>query len=101
MGKGDIKKRINACVAQLPQREEIERVLLFGSQLHGDAGEKSDVDLLLELRRPINIGLFDLARIRQSLEEALEMEVDVTTPDALSKYIRDDVLQEAEVIYEK
>lgn len=101
MSTHDIRQKVQTCVRDLPQREQIERILLFGSHLHGDAQEDSDVDLLIELRKPVQIGLFELARIQRALEQALEKEVDITTPDALSKYIRDGILQEAEVIYEK
>ena len=101
MGIPDIKKKVQACMATLPQREKIERILLFGSHLHGEARQDSDVDLLIELRKPVEIGLFEFSRIQRALEKALEKQVDLGTPDSLSKYIRDDVLQEAEVIYEK
>ena len=97
----DIRKKVQACLATLPQQEEIERILLFGSHLHDEAREDSDVDLLIELRKPVEIGLFEFTRIQRALEQALEKQVDLGTPDSLSKYIREEVLQEAEVIYEK
>lgn len=101
MSKDELKRAIQQAVQQLPQRGEINKILLFGSHLHGDATEESDIDLLIELQKPITIGLFEFARIERELAEALKKKVDLTTPDSLSKYIRDDVLAEAEVLYEK
>ena len=39
--------------------------------------------------------------IYTDLSEMLGLEVDMVTPQALSKYIKDGVLQQAETIYER
>ena len=83
----------------MPQGENVHKVSLFGSYLHGNAKNNSDVDLLLELKEPV--GYFELARIERQFEESLAQKVDLVEPEALSKYFRDDVLTEAQVPYER
>lgn len=68
-------------------------VRLFGSVARGDAGEASDIDLLVTFER--GRSLLDQIGLQQDLEEALGMKVDVVSSGGLSPYIRDAVLAEA------
>ncbi len=71
----------------------VERLQVFGSVARGEGGPHSDVDFLVEMRRPA--GLFKLARLRLALCDWLGCEVDLGTPASLRAEIRDDVLAEA------
>ncbi len=82
----------------MPARDKVRRVALFGSRLHGTAKSKSDVDLLIEFTKPV--GYFTLASMERTLSEAIGAPVDLVTPKSLSKYFRDEVLREAEPLYE-
>ena len=84
------------------KREEILRIAaahgaqnirLFGSVSRGEAGPKSDVDILVRLEP--GRSLLDLIAIKQDLEDLLGCEVDVVTEEAVSPYIREQVLKEA------
>jgi uncharacterized protein len=66
---------------------------LFGSVARNQARKKSDVDFLVEFSKPV--GLFQFARLKMYLEEVLGHEVDLVTPDALRKELREDILREA------
>ena len=66
---------------------------LFGSVARDEAGPESDVDLLIELGRPM--GLFDLGRIQVRLEEIMGCKVDLVMPDALRPRLRTRFLAEA------
>ena len=70
-----------------------QNVRVFGSVSCGEAGAKSDVDLLVKLEP--GRSLLDLIAIKQELEDLLGREVDVLTEDAVSAYIREQVLKEA------
>jgi predicted nucleotidyltransferase len=70
-----------------------QNVQVFGSLSRGEAGTKSDVDLLVKLEP--GRSLLDLIAIKQELEDLLGREVDVVTEDAVSPYIREQVLKEA------
>ena len=70
-----------------------QNVRIFGSVSRGEAGAKSDVDLLVKLEP--GRSLLDLIAIKQELEDLLGRVVDVVTEDAVSPYIREQVLKEA------
>jgi predicted nucleotidyltransferase len=66
---------------------------LFGSVARDEAGPDSDVDVLIELNRSLD--LFDLGHIQLRLEEILGCRVDLVMPDALRPRLRARVLDEA------
>ncbi|MCL5775036.1 MAG: nucleotidyltransferase family protein [Patescibacteria group bacterium] len=71
---------------------------LFGSIARGEADEKSDVDILVEL--PKGKSLFDLIDLQDKLETTLGKKVDIGTYASIKRVIRDKVLKEQVVIYE-
>ena len=84
------------------KREEILRIAsahgarnirLFGSVSRGEGGPKRDVDILVKLEP--GRSLLDIIAIKQDLEDLLGCEVDVVTEEAVSPYIREQVLKEA------
>ena len=101
MGKEELKKKIKEAVEKDPLKEDIQKVSLFGSFVHGDFKQDSDVDVLIEFTPTASIGFFELARIKRNMEGFVDRDVDLLTPEALSKYFRAEVLKEAEKIYEK
>ncbi len=86
-------------IVEICKRNDIEFCALFGSFARGEAGEDSDIDLLVRFSK--RIGLFEFVGIGQELEEALKRKVDLATEDCLSPYIRENVLRDLHVIYEK
>ena len=76
----------------------IRKLAVFGSALHGDARPDSDFDVLVEFEPGHVPGLAFFA-IEQELSELLGRKVDLNTPQFLSPYFRNQVLQEAEVQY--
>lgn len=71
----------------------VSSLSLFGSVARNEARRNSDVDILVEFDRPI--GLFEFARLKLYLEELLGREVDLVTPEALRKELKETILQEA------
>lgn len=66
---------------------------VFGSVVHGDDTDGSDLDLLIDPRP--DTSLLDLAQIQVELEAQLGIPIDVLTPGALPMKFRDQVLREA------
>ncbi len=66
---------------------------VFGSVLHGDDTDESDLDLLVEPTPDTT--LLDIARIQNRLQQILGIQVDVLTPKALPERFREAVLKEA------
>ncbi|CAG9187214.1 hypothetical protein LMG23994_06658 [Cupriavidus pinatubonensis] len=74
-----------------PHRASNPRV--FGSVVHGDDTEGSDLDLLIDPTPDTT--LFDIGAIRLELLQLLGVPVDVLTPKALPEKFRATVLAEA------
>jgi len=86
-------------------RELIRRIVLahrasnprvFGSGVHGEDSEHSDLDLLVDPAP--DASLLDIAHIQVELETSLGVSVDVLTPGALPAKFRTQVLREARAV---
>ena len=71
----------------------IHSLSVFGSVARGQVRKNSDVDILVDFEKPV--GLFEYARLKMYLEGVLGREVDLVTPEALRKELREDILREA------
>ena len=89
-------------IALQQHRDEVRRIVLshrvagvrvFGSALHGDDAEDSDLDLLVEPTSETT--LFDIAKIQIEVARLLNVSVDVLTPNALPDKFRAQVMSEA------
>ncbi len=87
-------------LAALCARYHIRRLALFGSVLRDDFSPASDVDVLVEFE-PGHVPGLDFFGIQDELSELLGRRVDLNTPQCLSPYFRDEVLAEAEALYEQ
>ncbi len=85
-------------IAGFCRRNHIRRLALFGSVLRDDFGPDSDVDVLVEFEPGVRVGLRFFTMERE-LSEILGREVDLNTPDFLSRYFRHEVMAEAELQY--
>lgn len=89
-------------VAAICQRYHIRTLALFGSVLREDFTADSDVDVLVEFEPGRTPGFFTIARIARELSPLLGgHEVDVRTPQDLSRYFRDEVVSTAFAVYGK
>lgn len=92
--KIDLRELERICV-----QNDVTRLRLFGSVVRGEDTPGSDIDLLVEFSAPKS--LLDLVGLEQELEDALGRDVDLLTPASLSPYLRDRILAEARVLYER
>jgi predicted nucleotidyltransferase len=83
------------------KRRHIRRMWFFGSVLRQDFGPESDIDVLVEFEAGARVTLFDMVDMQDELATLLGRDVDLATPDGLSRYIRDEVLTQAQVIYDQ
>ncbi len=79
----------------LLNRYSIRNIYLFGSSARDEATDASDIDLIVEFSPDARIGLFRFSRLRQELSQLLNCSMDLTTPDALHKDLKADILKEA------
>jgi predicted nucleotidyltransferase len=87
-------------IADFCRCRHIRRLAVFGSALRSDFNETSDIDILVEFEPEYIPSLFGMARMERELSALLGgRKVDLRTPEDLSRYFRQDVLNEAEVQY--
>ena len=79
----------------------IRKLSLFGSALRENFGPDSDIDILVEFEPEARIDFFDVVTIEMGLTEIMGRQVDLRTPEELSRYFRQEVLDRAEVLYER
>ena len=101
MDKEQIKKTLLEAVKNGPYFESIKSVAIFGSYVNGTPSSDSDIDVLIDFEPSAVIGFFALSDIKNNFESFLKKSVDMLTPAAISKYFRDEVLSQAETVYEK
>jgi predicted nucleotidyltransferase len=78
----------------------IRRIRVYGSAVRGDFDPaRSDVDLLIDFQPGKTPG-FAFFALSEELAEILGRRVDVNTEQMLSRHFRDEVLSEAELLYD-
>lgn len=89
-----------AAIAAFCQKHHIRKMALFGSVLRHDFQPSSDIDVLVEFD-PQHIPGLAFFGMEHELAMLLGHVVDLNTPQFLSSAFRQEVLQEARVIYEQ
>lgn len=74
----------------------VTNVRVFGSVVHGEDTENSDLDILVEPTQATT--LMDIAKIQWELAQLLPVAVDVLTPNGLPAKFRAQVLAEAQAV---
>jgi predicted nucleotidyltransferase len=87
-------------IAAFCRRHHIRRLALFGSVLRGDLGPDSDIDVSVEFD-PNHIPGLAFFAMQRELSQILGREVDLNTPQFLSPYFRQQVQDEAAVIFDQ
>jgi len=85
--------RLRDLKPQIRKRFKAKEIQFFGSNVRGEQGEGSDIDILVEFEEGAD--LFDLVGLATFLEEELQRKVDVIPKQALREELRDSILREA------
>ena len=93
MSASEITNQLQRLLPALRREYDLESLSVFGSYVRDEQRPDSDLDLLVDLDE--NHSLLDRIAITQELEEYLGCKVDVLSPRALHKLIRDEILHEA------
>ena len=86
-------------IAGFFRKHHLIKRALFGSVLTDRFGPDSDVDVLFEYDPKHVPTLFDVVRMERELSGILGRKVDMRTPRDLSRYFRDEVVNNAAVQY--
>src|SRR3954453_11746800 len=85
-------------IADFCRRHHIRWLAVFGSALREDFGPESDLDILVVFE-PGHVPGLAFFGMQEELSALLGREVDLNTPDFLSPYFRDRVMDEAVTYY--
>ena len=80
---------IQKIVVPIAHAYGVKRLYLFGSYAKGTANEKSDVDLLVEKGK--SMSLLKLSGMRQMVQEALNLSVDLVTTVGIEHDFRKEI----------
>jgi len=86
-------------IGEFCKRNHIRKLSVFGSVLRDDFRLDSDIDIIVEFDPAYTPGLIRLAGMEIELTGLLGRKVDLRTPQDLSRYFRQEVLNSAEVQY--
>jgi predicted nucleotidyltransferase len=87
-------------LAEFCRKHHIRKLWFFGSVLREDFRPDSDVDVLYEFEPGHSVGFFGLFDMEEELSHLLQgRRVDMIKPKYLNRWIKDQVLAEAEVQY--
>jgi len=87
--KNDILNKLRELKPILSKEYAVKRIGLFGSFASNNADQNSDIDLLVELDKPIGWKFFSLEIY---LEKVFGRKIDLVTKNALKEQIKNDIL---------
>ena len=90
---------IKQAVTPIARSYGVKRIYLFGSYAKGNANENSDVDLLVEKGNPLS--LLKLSGMRQSVQDALQLSVDLVTTTGIEDEFHKEIAGTEILLYEE
>ncbi|HII94482.1 MAG TPA: nucleotidyltransferase [Candidatus Methanofastidiosum sp.] len=78
----------------------IKKMSLFGSVLTENFNSESDIDILVEFEEGLTPGIFKILEMEEEISSLFEgRKVDLRTPNDISRYFRNQVIENSEVLY--
>ena len=95
MNQKDIENKLKNLKPILSDKYFVKRIGYFGSYSRNEQDEKSDIDILVDFRKPIGWDFFDLQEL---LEKELNIKVDLVSVRALKEQTRDSILKQVRYV---
>ena len=73
------------------------RIGIFGSMARGENTEYSDIDILYQLKD--TVGLFNIVRMKDNLEEKLNKKVDLVSEKYINPKLKPYIMNDLTIIY--
>jgi len=93
MRPSEVLPKHRETIRNLVEKSGMQNPRVFGSTIHGDDIEGSDLDILIDA--PPGKNLFDIVNLKLALEDHVGINVDLRTPEDLHPKFRELVLAEA------
>lgn len=88
----EIKQKLKELIPYLKEQYGVSYIGIFGSYIKGEENRKSDLDILVELKRAI--GLLKFIEMENYLSDKLGVKVDLVMKDVLKPRIGKHILKE-------
>ena len=95
LSEKDILSKLKELKPVLYKDYSVKKIGLFGSFSDGTFTDNSDIDILIELERPIGWKYFSLELY---LEKVFNKKIDLVTKNALKEQIREIILQQVKYV---
>ncbi len=93
----DTIKKISVILGdnEMSEHYHVKKIGIFGSCVRGEDRQDSDLDILVEFTKPVD--LFQFMDLEEHIERLVGRKVDLVSNNALKPFIRENVLRE--VVY--
>ena len=95
INKDDILTRLRDLKPTLYRDFAVKEIGLFGSFSDNTFNEESDIDIIVELEKPIGWKFFSLELYLQSI---FKRKIDLVTKNALKEQIKDSILKQVKYV---
>jgi len=95
ISKNDILAKLKELKPALYNDYSVKEIGLFGSFSDGTFSDDSDIDLIVELERPIGWKFFSLELY---LQKIFNRKIDLVTKNALKEQIKDSILKKVNYV---
>ena len=92
----EIKELLQKHKEEFREQYGLKGIGIFGSYIKGEQKEKSDLDILIELDKPI--GFVRFMRFESALSQLVGVRVEMVTRKALKPHIGKRILQEVKYV---
>ena len=95
MNQISIENKLKNLKPFLSDRFSVEKIGYFGSYSRNEQTEKSDIDIIVEFRKPLGWDFFDL---QEFLEKELKIKVDLVSMKALKEQLKESILKQVRFV---
>ena len=88
----EIRSTLRRIMPDIQERYKVKSLGVFGSYVHGEARQTSDLDLLVEFEQAPT--LYELIRMERYLSEQVGIKVDLVMKKTLRPYVGKRILEE-------
>lgn len=92
----EIKKLIHKHKDEVRKKYGVKEIGIFGSYVKGRQREASDLDILIELEKPM--GFVSFLKLEKNLSDIIGIKVDLVTKSALKPRIGQRILEEVSYV---
>ncbi|MCX7760516.1 MAG: nucleotidyltransferase family protein [Hydrogenothermaceae bacterium] len=89
----EIKSKLRLVKPILEEKYYVKEIGIFGSYVKGRQNRRSDIDILVEFKKPID--LFKFIELKHFLQKSLGKKIDLVMKSALKPRIGKKILEEA------